>query len=206
MTTKQTTKTKSVLVPEVNYSEVQIPIRGLTTLLTNQIADIAMRNIEAKGKKTVKEVDDRSDEERCQDALYEVDVAAPENEGRYGMPGGAFRKAMVSVCRNKDASGGINMSQARQMFQIMDDIVPIYCRQMRMRVDKGRNKLTGLVRIIRPEFVEWTATLNIRYNADVVSADQIVNLVQMSGSDVGVGCWRPECSGNRGMFSVVTGK
>lgn len=57
----------------------------------------------------------------------------------------------------------------------------------------------------RGEFREWSADLAIRFNASVLSAEQITNLFNMAGFGVGVGEWRPERSGSFGMFHVATG-
>ena len=54
----------------------------------------------------------------------------------------------------------------------------------------------------RGEFKQWSTTLNIRYNANVMSMEQIVNLFNIGGFSCGVGEWRPEKGGSNGMFHV----
>jgi len=54
----------------------------------------------------------------------------------------------------------------------------------------------------RPEFDPWSVDLEIKYNAAVLSAEQIVNLVNLAGFSVGVGDWRPEKSGTHGTFHI----
>lgn len=56
----------------------------------------------------------------------------------------------------------------------------------------------------RPEFSEWHAKLLVRYNANVLSESQILNLLNVAGFAVGVGEWRPEKDGQYGMFHVAT--
>ena len=55
----------------------------------------------------------------------------------------------------------------------------------------------------RGEFNEWEALIPIRYNAGVLTAEQIVNLFQLGGFAVGIGEWRPEKGGVHGMYEVV---
>jgi hypothetical protein len=55
----------------------------------------------------------------------------------------------------------------------------------------------------RPEFTEWSVKLPIKYNADAISLDQLVNLFTLAGFGVGVGEWRPERDGQYGMFHVA---
>ena len=56
----------------------------------------------------------------------------------------------------------------------------------------------------RPEFPKWRAEMTLRYNADAISLDQIVNIFNLAGFGVGVGEWRPERDGQFGMFHVAT--
>ena len=52
----------------------------------------------------------------------------------------------------------------------------------------------------RPEFKSWSISLPIEYNADAITLEQIVNLVNLAGFGVGIGEWRPERDGQYGMF------
>jgi hypothetical protein len=55
----------------------------------------------------------------------------------------------------------------------------------------------------RAEFMEWSATIPVKYNEAVISAEQIVNLFNIAGFSVGIGEWRVEKTGNHGMFHVA---
>jgi hypothetical protein len=56
----------------------------------------------------------------------------------------------------------------------------------------------------RGEFADWHAKLLVRYNANVLSESQILNIINVAGFAVGVGEWRPEKDGMNGMFHVAT--
>lgn len=56
----------------------------------------------------------------------------------------------------------------------------------------------------RGEFKEWRTTFVIRYNANVLSLEQIVNLFNTGGFGIGVGEWRPQKDGSFGMFHIAT--
>lgn len=58
----------------------------------------------------------------------------------------------------------------------------------------------------RPEFSEWRTKILVRYNTNVLSEAQILNLLNVAGFAVGVGEWRPEKDGQYGMFHVATDK
>ena len=55
----------------------------------------------------------------------------------------------------------------------------------------------------RAEFKKWKATLTIRYNAHVISTEQIINLYHVAGFSIGIGDWRPQKEGSHGMFHVA---
>ena len=54
----------------------------------------------------------------------------------------------------------------------------------------------------RGEFPVWRVTFTIRHNANVLSAEQIINLFNVGGFAIGVGDWRPQRNGSFGMFHV----
>jgi hypothetical protein len=54
----------------------------------------------------------------------------------------------------------------------------------------------------RPQFTPWEIDLTLVYNERVISAEQLINLVEIAGFGVGVGDWRPECNGEFGCFRV----
>lgn len=54
----------------------------------------------------------------------------------------------------------------------------------------------------RGEFPEWSTEITLRYNANVLSPEQVANLFNVAGFAVGVGEWRPQRDGSFGMFHV----
>ncbi len=124
--------------------------------------------------------------------------------GRYGFPAVAFKNAAVEACTSLGRSA-ITKVQARQCFHVMGELVEVK-KPPRMRMDMVR--LTGQgnppdVRF-RAEFPEWSTVISVRYNARVLSADQILNLFNTAGFAVGVGEWRSERGGQSGLFHVKT--
>ena len=56
----------------------------------------------------------------------------------------------------------------------------------------------------RGQFPHWWVAVTVRFNANVLSAAQIVNLFNTAGFGVGVGEWRMERDGQFGCFRVAT--
>jgi hypothetical protein len=56
----------------------------------------------------------------------------------------------------------------------------------------------------RGVFNEWSTTFALRFNKNVLSPEQIVDLFNTAGFAIGVGEHRPEKNGSLGMFHVAT--
>lgn len=144
----------------------------------------------AKGPKQAK--DPEADYEAC---FYRL----PDNSP--GFPTIAFKGAAVSAAGR--FADGMKMTEVRGSFHIEGELVEVEgepsMREDMVRVGMG----TADIRY-RPEFKQWKVKLPIRYNADAISLEQIVNLFNMAGFGVGVGEWRPEKDGLFGMFHVKT--
>jgi len=120
--------------------------------------------------------------------------------GKFGFPAVAFKSAAVSACRFVE---GVKMTEARGSFHIIGDMIEIQ-GEPSMREDMVKVGM-GLPDIrYRAEFKKWKAKVKIRYNANAVSQEQVVNLFNVSGFGIGVGDWRPERDGSFGMYHVGT--
>ena len=126
-------------------------------------------------------------------------------EADFGFPAIAFKNAAVGACRNID---GMKMTIARGVFHIVADGNGL------VEIDGSPNIREDMVRIgngvadirFRGEFKDWNVSLTIKYNKNVLSEEQIVNLFNTAGFAVGIGEWRPEKDGQNGMFHVATGQ
>lgn len=54
----------------------------------------------------------------------------------------------------------------------------------------------------RGAFINWSMNLSIEYNPDLITPEQIRNLVDTSGFTVGIGDFRPGVGGSYGTFQV----
>jgi len=120
--------------------------------------------------------------------------------GKNGFPAVAFKSAAVNACRFVE---GIKMTEARGAFHIVGDMVEIMgepsMREDMVKVGMGASDIR-----YRAEFKKWKVKIRIRYNANAISQEQVVNLFNVSGFGIGVGDWRPERDGSFGMYHVGT--
>lgn len=182
-------------IPTLALKTANLKIIGDSPLICHRWSEKAKKEMLDAHMKKAKQKKEAKDPERdFEESLY------PLPSGGFGFPAVAFKSAMVGACRFAD---GMKMTEARGAFHIQGEMVPIEGTPV-LREDMVRlNGLKADIRF-RGEFVEWSAILPITYNSNVISAEQIVNLLTLAGFGIGVGEWRPERNGSYGRFRVAT--
>lgn len=135
-------------------------------------------------------------------------------EGWNGIPCPAFRAAMIDACRT------VNMQMTRAKMAVfvvpdgfdVDDGTPL----VRIKSDKPPERTESLVRNdnggadirIRPMWREWACDVTLEFDADMITAEGVVNLLDRAGRQVGVGEGRPYSKNSVGQgwgtFTVQT--
>lgn len=208
---EMTSHREVITIPPPNKKRMTVTIVGDDPVIVHAWNTKAREQIEAGPKgsriKTVRGPVARNPEEECEAAFYRM-----ESGGTYCLPAMAPKLAMISACRGVQ---GVPMSVARQAFFILADgkdkdgtpVVEIRFKKAPwMREDIVR--LSGPGRSpdmrYRPQFDEWSMTLRIEFNANVLSIASVLNLLNEAGAWVGIGERRPETEGNTfGRFHVA---
>lgn len=124
-------------------------------------------------------------------------------EGWQGIPAAAFRNAMISACRLV----GFKMVLAKlSVFVEADGIdrvdgIPL----IKFEGTPERHEMAARVGIdgtdirIRPMWRRWSATVRVRYDADQFTLEDVANLMQRVGMQVGIGEGRPDSRSSAGM-------
>ena len=186
---------KVIELPKLNIQHMHITLVGDSSLICHAWSRKAKEQMLAKQMKKAKAAKEAKDPEQdFHDSLY------PHPEGGYGFPAVAFKSAAVDACSHVS---GITKVEARGAFHIESDLVKIdgdpTPREDMVRIAMG----TADIRY-RGEFRDWRARIEIRFNANVLSPEQIVNLFNTAGFAIGVGEWRPQRDGSFGMFHVAS--
>lgn len=202
----------AIELPRLDIRLMEVTVVGDSPLIVHawsQKAKLEMLGKQMKQAKGAKEPKDpKADYES---SLYRL------ADGGYGFPSIGFKAAAVTACTSV---AGITKVAARQAFHILGEDVDV------VGAFEGTSARNNLVRIIgkpptmredmvkvgmgtadlryRGEFADWNAKLLVRYNANVLSESQILNILNVSGFAVGVGEWRPERDGMSGMFHVAS--
>lgn len=186
-------------IKPINVKYTEIRIIGDTPLIVHAWSEKVKKAMLDKQMKKAKNARVAKDpEEEYQASFYRLP------DGRYGFPAIGFKAAAVSA--GGRFAEGLKMTELRGSFFIDgengSDLVAIE-GEPSMREDTVRVGM-GVADIrYRPEFRTWATSVRVRFNADKISLEQLVNLFNLAGFGVGVGEWRPECDGQFGCFHVA---
>lgn len=197
-------------LPALNIQQMRVTLVGDSPLIVHRWSEKAKKAMLDTQMKKAKRGKEAKDPERdFIESMYwltpvpsVVDDKALK-KAKFGFPVVAFKAAAVDSCSHID---GVTKVEARGAFHIIGEMAtldgdPPVIREDMVRVGMG----TADIRY-RGEFKKWSTTLDIRYNVNVLSAEQIVNLFNTAGFAIGVGEWRPQRDGSYGMFHVSTGE
>ncbi len=199
-------KQQEVSIPAMNIQHMEVALVGDSPLVVHAWSEKARRQLLGKQMGEAQQAKEKKNPE--QDFLHSLywmgkkpnalsmdDVAKAE----FGFPATAFKAAAVDACSFVD---GTTKVEARGAFHVEGDLVRIEGMPT-MREDMVR-LASGVADVrFRGEFRAWRVQLSIRYNANVLTLQQVVNLFNVAGFAVGVGEHRPQKDGSWGMFHVA---
>jgi len=188
-------KGTTIKLPKMNIQTLVLTLVGDSALISHAWSERVKKAMLDKQLGVPDVGREKKDPQRdYEESLYKLP------NGKNGFPAVAFKNAAVNACRFVQ---GVKMTEARGAFHIVGDMVEIM-GEPSMREDMVKVGM-GLPDIrYRAEFKKWKARIKIRYNANAVSQEQVVNLFNVSGFGIGVGDWRPERDGSFGMYHVGT--
>jgi hypothetical protein len=142
--------------------------------------------------------DDISEEEKVKAKLYHT------QDGQIGILARAFYNSMIRASSYLfDIKQG-GMRNIKEGVTIVGDVLPLKFKKQEVLTHWGRTSgMKGSPRkIMRNAFYDWSVDLEIQYNQNNLSAEQIVNVLNWAGFHIGVGGFRKERTGNFGAFTV----
>ena len=200
-----------VSITPPNFQHLEINLQGTTPLVINRFSAKAMESIRRTQEAGSTARSKRTRESKDFDALFEG-AKHISDDGWEGIHAAAFRNGAISACR----ACGFKMTHAKLAFMVMQDgfdrvdgapLVRLASGTAEQWVAPVRNK-TGVVDLrCRPMYKQWTASLRIRYDAGMLTADDVVNLISRVGLQVGIGEGRPDSKESAGLgyglFEIV---
>lgn len=183
----------NILRPKIR--NLAVTVTGMSPLLSHNWSE---RQKEAMRKKHAQEATERK-QKRDPEAEY-LAARYVNKRGEDCILARAVKKAMVNAGGFVDAY----KSHIRGAVFVLGELIPIKCKERVQREDVVR--LAGQQRPAdlryRPEYREWTAAIPMQFDEGILSAEQVVNLLERAGFSIGIGDWRVECNGDFGRFGV----
>lgn len=200
--TKSTEKTEpeaQVQIDKIGTETLVVPILGTTPLIVHRFSEKAKRQMldNMQGRKSPKKTKDPDAEYEA--AFYRL------KDGTYGFPVLAFKAATIGAARfYKD----ITMKALKQYVFFRGE--PGEDGQSMARIDGEPIMREDVVRVgrggtdlrYRPQFTEWSTTLEVIYVPSALTRSSILSLIDAGGLGVGVGEWRPERDGEFGTYRI----
>lgn len=222
MTTTTKNGTSTVIIPSLNILTATLVICSDTPLIINRWSGKAKDQMRAKHSKAPKQAKEARDQHRdYRESLYQME--GPKGTPAYNSPdkktgktkahkdfgsqGFGVKAISLKLAAVRGAKAcGVHMTTAKAGFHVIgmgaESLVRIDGDKPYMREDAVRNQ-TGVADLrYRGCFENWSITFDVRYNERAFSLDQIVNFFNTAGFCNGIGEWRPEKSGEHGMFHV----
>lgn len=208
-----TAATETVSIPAIEIKTATIRIIGDTPLIMHkwsekakrEILDKQMKKAKAKGHDAKSPVEDfinsmywleGEPEEKTEQGF--ADAIASGN-ARFGFPATAVKAAAVSAAyRAEIVKNKVSMNGA---FHIPEEFVEIHGAPI-MREDMVKIGMGTADIRFRGEFPTWWAEFVVRYNAGIISLEQLINMINLGGFACGIGEWRMEKGGTFGSFHV----
>lgn len=211
-----TKKTDEVAtIKPANIVRTTLRVRGTAPFVQNKFSFKAKQKMMADMAKTAAEKKGKADRDPRN---YDDDFIQAQHistAGWNGIPCPAFRAAMIDACRTV----GLVMTKAKMSVFVLpdgfdkDDGTPLV-RLLSGKPEKTeslvRNDNGGADIRIRPMWREWEADVTVEFDADMITPDSVINLLDRAGRQVGVGEGRPFSKNSVGQgwgtFTVVEGR
>ena len=184
----------------LTWGTVAVHIKGLTPLLQNKWTADAIRKIKnseegvkASGKQP------RIPENEFADHQHKC------GEHQWGHPAVAFKLAMERAAK---PLSGMNMTDTRMAINVLGDengLVPITSDPPIMNAVPGHPQRNVTMMVYRPEFRNWEADIIIEFDMEMITAEQVINVLARAGRSPSIGAWRVEKGGSYGKFMVTGG-
>lgn len=197
---------QTVVIKAPNMATAEFRIEGTAPLVVHRIDQKVADGFKSKIEQGTQPTGKKRHEARDLDDICEAAKYIGETDGKRweGFNASAIRCAMISACRLCN----FKMTLAKLSVFVIEDgrdvLNPLY-PLVRIKGKSERTELigrteTGVAMLtVRPMYYPWSATLNIRFDADQFKVQDITNLLSRVGEQVGICEGRPDSKNSAGM-------
>lgn len=191
-TAASTDKKKDVKLPALQIQRMTVKVKSLSPLIVNAFSVKSKEEMAAKQQKQARLAKEAKDPVACFNAARYV------VNGKDCVTAITVKKAIMTAATFADEfKSHIGMALFVRGSESNGDFIPIKSAKPRMREDVvrvGAMTKTADLRY-RPEYVDWKMEFVVEFNARVLTAEQVLNLVSIAGFSCGICEWRPQKGG-----------
>lgn len=192
-------KTQAFEIKPPNIQTLGVKIKGTAPMIFHKWNDKA---IQMMLDKQMKKASAGTRETRNPQKEYEESYYK-NAKGEIAFPALCIKQAIIGATRSVE---GLPMTLIRGTIFVVGDadgLIKVDYKEERMRQDMVRVGMGSADIRFRGELKDWSMKFLIKFNADVLSTEQVLNLLQIAGFSQGLGEWRPEKNGDFGTFEVA---
>ena len=216
-TVNDVTENRIVIQP-MERTTFMVKVRSTTSLIMNNVSQPA-KDLEQMYNLSVPKGDPGYTANQAKIEKIKAHAKDPDNQfrnsqwvipgtkGKYGIPAVAFKQGMVRAGKLCEQA----MTDLNCAFFVCSEIgrfIPIKCSKPIVHEDVVRQQ--GGAKMPTPryraEVPKWEATLRIEYDAGLISAESVVELLNHAGFRVAVGDKRKQMGFEHGGYEVVVKK
>lgn len=178
-------------------------VRGTAPLVIHRFSAKTKQQMKTKMETGKSAGSKKNREAKSTDDLYE-EARYRHEDGWDGFNAASVRAAMISACRLV----GFKMTLAKMaVFVIADGVDALEPQIPLIRIHGTPVKQEDMARVetgqpyvtVRAAYHNWKATIRIKFDMDQFSAQDVTNLMQRVGLQVGIGEGRPDSKNSAGM-------
>jgi len=204
-----------IVIAPLNMMQMRIPIRSTSGLLYNRFREDAIAAMRSKAETGVKvRTATRNLDKECLGTLHVIgarpSTIAESKSATYGFPASGFKGSLMEAA--KDA--GVHSTIIGRCLFVEGD----HHNLVKITPDGARGAFEHVWTTQRPKSAgvssrylldEWSAVLTIRFDADRISQEALLQLVIRAGVFIGIASWRlwnGHTCGSFGGWEVIQNK
>lgn len=219
MSTPKAVKSEIAVITPANIHRTNIMVQGTSPLVQNKFSNKAK---ETMMKTMATEAGDKKSKAARSARNYKEDWLNAQHltkDGMHGIPCVAIKAAMIRACKAAkvvmtDAKlalfivpDGFDKDAGTPLIRLLKEDGSDDIEEPKVHEASVRNANGGTDIRVRPMWETWSAIVQIDFDADMISATSVVNLLDRAGKQVGVGEGRnfstASCGQGWGSFQVV---
>lgn len=189
---------EKINIRPLKIGKLKVKIVGRTPYLPEPMDMAVLDRYDNKKSKKNYQKDELSEEDKAKEKYYF------DEKGKKGIPARAFYNSMIRASSYLFDKKDGGMRNVKEGVNILGNIVPLkYKKEVRVTHWGRMSGMTKAPRkIIRNSFEDWSCELEIEFNQEQLSTENIINILNWAGFHIGVGGFRKEKTGNYGSFFV----